>query len=668
MTKMLHYYDTEAKKYLPLTPKGNSEVYGRVKIADKLEDIEEKTASDSIVPSGKIVSLLEEEINGLQEEIENLQDKDAEQISNIKALQSKDTELENGIKTLQSKDAGLESNINALQNKDTELKNSIDALQNKDTELENNIKALQSKDTELENSIKVLQNEDTGLKNSIDALQNEDTGLKNSINALQNKDTELESSINSIDSKIKKGELSVNSLIVPPGGVGGAINPIYLNSEGKPTVCDLSLHAATTPTKTENNNISFPTEASIVTDIGVSDSGHVTSVSVGNFSIEEAGDETFGLAKTGGDLIFKDGMGSIKEEVVLKSPKFIETINGSEKEYDFIRKDGDTIEDNSTFLGKYTVAGNTKEMHLFSWNRIFESQEIGDKNCDLFVSAKNARIEGVNTAALAANDTYIEGTRAVTIVAGSPEGVTDYFRVQPSKAVLSNQNANSLTLCYDGLLMSPSSERNDFEFKFKDDKLSTNLPIESHCATYGPLKQDTSLPTSSIAGIAVNNNEKKMVFERENGTGNIDNFCYPLGNYNSTHSPGNRGFYIVRTGKVLVSGQIFFNNVSKEDASLYAGIKVARLNAEGLYEDNTVGTFPLTIGNSNSLKECLIQIPPRVVTVNRGDVLQIACKTADSGVTASINSGISKKTIDGNSSWETSYLRQRTYITIQWIR
>nr|KAG5703768.1 hypothetical protein BaRGS_009566 [Batillaria attramentaria] len=152
--------------------------------------------------------LLEDGVQGLQDkdqavddELERLEEKDANLTSRDDQLQKELLLLEDGVQGLQDKDQAVDDELERLEEKDANLTSRDDQLQKELLLLEDGVQGLQDKDQAVDDELERLEEKDTNLTSRDDQLQKELLLLEDGVQGLQDKDQAVDDELERLEEK-----------------------------------------------------------------------------------------------------------------------------------------------------------------------------------------------------------------------------------------------------------------------------------------------------------------------------------------------------------------------------------------------------------------------------------------------------------------------------------
>ncbi|KAK7492735.1 hypothetical protein BaRGS_00016040, partial [Batillaria attramentaria] len=152
----------------------------------------------------KELLLLEDGVQGLQDkdqavddELERLEEKDANLTSRDDQLQKELLLLEDGVQGLQDKDQAVDDELERLEEKDTNLTSRDDQLQKELLLLEDGVQGLQDKDQAVDDELERLEEKDANLTSRDDQLQKELLQLGEADDKIQSEVDDLRADVNS---------------------------------------------------------------------------------------------------------------------------------------------------------------------------------------------------------------------------------------------------------------------------------------------------------------------------------------------------------------------------------------------------------------------------------------------------------------------------------------
>ena len=128
----------------------------------------------------------------LQDQVNDLKDKDTNLQDQVDDLKDKDINLQDQVDDLKDKDINLQDQVDDLKDKDINLQDQVDDLKDKDINLQDQVDDLKDKDINLQDQVDDLKDKDINLQGQVDDLKDKDINLQDQVDDLKDKDTELE--------------------------------------------------------------------------------------------------------------------------------------------------------------------------------------------------------------------------------------------------------------------------------------------------------------------------------------------------------------------------------------------------------------------------------------------------------------------------------------------
>ena len=566
-TKIGHYFDKEEEKYLPLVPQANSTSCGRVFITN--DTSEESTAEEKAVVLSPFA--VNNKITTLQESITT-------------AYQDADNTLKEEITgAYQSADMALEGKItNAYKAADTTLKEEI-------------------------TSGTVAAAEKLNIKSDY-------TGAK----ILNFKD-------------------GIPLWYSAEKEIGSSTQPVYVDKNGAFSTCSGTMHNINKATISENektsvlggNSVTLISNVTLAIegeDEDATTTGHISEVITTNLSLNKANSTSLGGVKTGKDLAFTNGEGTVTN------------LNLSS-----VKVDGGSTTLNDTYLKK---SGDT-----------FTGSLIGDQSNIIFTGNNNGllwRLNGVDYDLLKTDviDIVNEGgntSQGHIYALGSTSFDTHIkgtsLRLQPSSGYLHINGAqgNNILQNADGITL--GNDQSILHLLSSDRGIHTNYPVQMHAARYH-LHEGLGSGSSHTNGVPITYTNDKQPNQNRGGA------CLPLQFFSATSSfmganDGNsklfdRVYYwgdgsdsnstgydltenalIVKyNASLLISGTIYANQL-EEGSSIGGQIVYSTDGGENfsVIAGRMETRLPAAVTNG------YVVIPPIVVKVAKGSRIGLRCYT-----------------------------------------